>query len=93
MKIILSALVFSFLFNGCAEKEPTIVFQDKIVCFEQAKIDRPGEVVIRIHKEDEEIAKAYKQVIDDSFTFYENQVDRNNKICEDNKKVKDEKSK
>lgn len=97
MKIILSALLFSYLFTGCAEKEPVVVFQDKIVCFEQVKLDRPQEVKIRIHKDDLEVAKAYKQVINDSFTFYENQVDRNNKLCEDaekkNKEVSNEKVK
>ena len=82
MKIILSALLFSLLLNGCAEKELAVVYEDKIVCFEQVKLDRLDEVIIRIHKDDEGVAKAYKKVIDDSFAFYENQVDRNNKLCE-----------
>ena len=55
---------------------------------EQQKIERPQLTQIRVYKDDVEVAKAYKESIDSSFTFYENQVDRNNKFCEEIEKNK-----
>ena len=42
-----------FLFSGCSEKQ--IVFQDKFVCIEQSKVERPV-AEIRVHKNDVEVA-------------------------------------
>ena len=86
-KAILLSLLFSFIFVGCAEKEQQIVFKDRFVCVEQQKIERPQLTQIRVYKDDVEVAKAYKESIDSSFTFYENQVDRNNKFCEEIEKI------
>lgn len=79
-KTILLSLIFSFIFAGCAA-EKQIVFQDKIVCFEQQKIERPQMTQIRVHKEDIDVAIAYKYAIDSNIEFYEKQVDRNNEFC------------
>jgi hypothetical protein len=35
-----------------------------------------------VHNEDVNIALAYKESINSGFSFYEGQVDRNNKLCE-----------
>ena len=80
--VILALLLFSFIFVGCAEKEPTIVFKDKFVCIEQQTIPRVEETQIRVHNEDVNVALEYKAAIDMGFSFYEGQVDRNNKLCE-----------
>ena len=82
-KAILLSLAFSFIFVGCAEKEPQIVFQDKPVCVEQQKIERPQPTQIRVYKDDVDVAVAYKTAIYGSLDFYEKQVDRNNNFCKE----------
>ena len=79
--VILASLLFSFIFLGCADKEPTIVFKDKFVCVEQQTIPRVQETQIRVHNDDVQVALEYKAAIDMGFSFYESQVDRNNKLC------------
>lgn len=79
-KAILLSLLFSFTFGGCSQKQQ-IIFQDKLVCIEQQKIERIEPTQIRVYNDDLEVAKAYKTSIDSSLQFYENQVDRNNKFC------------
>ena len=81
--VIFLSLLFSFIFSGCADKEPTIVFKDKLVCVEQQTIPRVQETQIRVYKDDVQVALEYKAAIDSGFSFYENQVDRNNKFCKD----------
>ncbi len=84
-KVILPLLIFSFwvvLLSGCTQKKE-IVFEDKLICIEQKKLEKKEPVSLRIHNDDVEIARAYKEDIDFSFKFYENQVDRNNKICKE----------
>ena len=80
--VILLSLLFSFIFSGCVEKEPTIVFKDKFVCVELQTIPRVEATQIRVYKDDVQVALEYKAAIDVGFEFYENQVDRNNKFCE-----------
>lgn len=80
-KAIFLSLLFSILFIGCYQKEAPIVFQDKLVCIEQQKIERLEPVQIRVHNDDLEVAKAYKISMDSSLEFYEKQVDRNNEFC------------
>lgn len=80
-KAILVLLLFSFAFIGCSQKEPTIVFKDKLVCIEQQKLDKKEPIQIRVHNDDLIVAKEYKEDIDKSLQFYEKQVDRNNNFC------------
>jgi uncharacterized protein YcfL len=89
--VILLSLVFSFILSGCAEKKQQIVFKDKFVCIEQQTIERAEATQIRVFKDDVQVALEYKAAIDLGFSFYESQVDRNNKLCrqiEDMEKVK-----
>ena len=81
--VIFLSLLFSFIFSGCADKEPTIVFKDKLVCIEQQTIPRVQETQIRVYNDDVQVALEYKAAIDSGFSFYESQVDRNNKFCRD----------
>lgn len=80
--LILLSLLFSFIFSGCVEKEQQIVFKDKFVCVEQQKINRVEETQIRVHNDDVRVALEYKAAIDMGLSFYEDQVDRNNKLCQ-----------
>ena len=81
-KAILLSLLFSFAFIGCSQKEQ-IVFQDKIVCVEQQKVERVQPTQMRVHKDDVDVAVAYKTAIDSNIEFYEKQVDRNNTFCKE----------
>ena len=92
-KVILLSLLFSFIFIGCSNNEVQIVFKEKLVCVEQQKIERTQPVQIRVHNDDIEVAKVYKYAIDSSIEFYEKQVDRNNKFCEDIKKINESEGK
>jgi PBP1b-binding outer membrane lipoprotein LpoB len=84
-KAILLSLLFSLVFCGCSQKEAPIVFQDKLVCTEQQKLEKIEPVQIRIYNDDVEVAKAYKTAIDSNIEFYEKQIDRNNILCKENK--------
>lgn len=86
-KAILLSLLFSFTFWGCSQKQQ-IVFKDKLVCMEQQKIERIEPTQIRVYNDDLEVAKAYKNSIDSSLQFYENQVNRNNLFCKKEKEIK-----
>ena len=79
-KAILLSLLFSFIFVGCSSKEQ-IVFKEQIVCVEQQKIERVQATQMRVHKDDVDVAVAYKTAIDSNIDFYEKQVDRNNEFC------------
>lgn len=81
-KAILLSLIFSFIFIGCTPKTQ-ILWKDKYVCVEQQKLDKKEPVQIRVLNDDLEVAKAYKIDMDLSLEFYESQVDRNNKLCEE----------
>ena len=79
-KAILLSLLFSCVFIGCSSKEQ-IVLKDKIVCVEQQKVERVQPTQMRVHKDDVDVAVAYKTAIDSNIEFYEKQVDRNNEFC------------
>ena len=81
-KAILLSLLFSCVFIGCSQKEQ-IVFKEKIVCVEQQKVERVQSTQMRIHKDDVDVAVAYKTAIDSNIEFYEKQVDRNNTFCKE----------
>ena len=80
--LILLSLAFSFIFSGCVEKEQQIVFKDKFVCVEQQTIPRGEETKIREHNDDVGVDLEYKAAIEIGLGFDENQVDRNNRLCE-----------
>ncbi len=82
-KAILALLSFSIFFVGCSQKEPKTIFEDKLVCTEQQKLDKKEPVKIRVHNDDLIVAKAYKEDMDSSLQFYEKQVDRNNELCKE----------
>ena len=81
-KAILLSLLFSFIFVGCTPKTQ-ILWKDKYVCVEQKKLDKKEPVQIRVHNDDVELARAYKESMDSSLEFYEKQVDRNNTFCKE----------
>ena len=82
-KAILLSLLFSFAFVGCSQKEPQVIFKEKIICVEQQKVERVEPVKMRIHNDDINVAVAYKTAVDGNIEFYEKQVDRNNIFCKE----------
>lgn len=87
IKSLVMMILSMFLFSACSQKETLTVFEDKLVCFNQIKIDRP-KADLRVKKADLEVALAFKEAINSSFDFYENQVNQNNKLCEEMKNEK-----
>lgn len=82
MKIQIIAMIFlSLLFSACASKQE-VIFKDRLICAEQVIIDRP-KATLRVKKADTNVALAFKEALDSSFLFYENQVNQNNKLCEE----------
>ena len=74
-------MILLFLsFSGCS---PKIVIQKELYCFSQETLEPLQEVQIRIHKDDLEVAKLYKEEIENRFDFYTNQVQRNNNLCKE----------
>ena len=87
IKSLVMMILCMFLFSACSQKEVLTVFEDKLVCFNQIKIDRP-KADLRVKKADLKVALAFKEALNSSFDFYENQVNQNNKLCEEMKNEK-----
>lgn len=76
-------LGFSFLFIGCGTKEPQIVSQPKVECFnlekytfsEPVDIDAPEYVI--------KLVKARSEELKGGIAFYESQIDRFNSWCKE----------
>lgn len=81
--IVLLFLLNNILFIGCAQKETEIVFKDKLVCKVQEKQEKIPIAAIYICDADVLIYKKYVEATSAALEFYENQVDRNNKFCEE----------
>ena len=88
MKLLITISILIFLFSGCSTKlEPKIVVKKELICTQQYTVDQPkADIKILNTKGNIEIAKAYKRALDEAFNFYENQVKRNNNLCEEEKK-------
>ena len=41
IKTLAMMILSMFLFSACSQKETLTVFEDKLVCFNQIKVDRP----------------------------------------------------
>lgn len=84
---ILFLLSFNiFLFTGCSQNKPNIVFEPKLVCVEMSKSEQTQEVDIRVHKDDLVLFQARKQELEEKINFYESQVDRYSTFCKEQKK-------
>jgi uncharacterized protein YcfL len=80
--LILLSLLFSFIFAGCTPKTQ-IVFNDKLVCNEQTKLEKIEDTKIRVHPLDLAVSKTYSTTVRGYISFYEKQVDDNNKLCKE----------
>ncbi|OCL84008.1 hypothetical protein AAX26_01820 [Aliarcobacter thereius] len=79
--VILLLLIFSFIFSGCSNKQPAIVFKEKFTCYELEKVEISKEEQIRVYAKDKELFQARKDELISVINFYEKQTDRFNTFC------------
>lgn len=83
MKIVtILLLLFSFIFSGCGAKT-SVVFKEKLVCYEMTKLEESEKVLIRVHKDDIALFEARSDELKHSLKFYEKQIDEYNKNCKE----------
>lgn len=86
---ILLLLAFSlFMFTGCSQKEPPVIFKNKMVCFDMQKTEPTEKVSIRVHKEDIDLFIARSNELQENLRFYESQIDRYTNECKKDKELK-----
>lgn len=79
--------LFSLFFTACNSKA-SVVFKDRLVCYDMAKLEKSAEVQIRIHKDDVALFEARSDELKQSLDFYEKQIDEHNKNCKEIKNGK-----
>ena len=70
MRIILTAILLSFLFSGCSQK---VVVQKELLCYELQEVSISEDVLIRVHKDDIELFNARNEELKSAIEFYKNQ--------------------
>ena len=84
MKLILIPTLLILIFSGCSQKEvePRVVIKKELICTKQYTVEKPNaSIKILKTKGNIELAKAFKEAVDKGFSFYEEQVRRNNELC------------
>jgi hypothetical protein len=70
MRIILTAILLSFLFSGCSQK---VVVQKELLCFDLQDVSISEDVMIRVYKDDIELFNARNDELKSAISFYQNQ--------------------
>ena len=70
MRIILTAILLSFLFSGCSQK---VVVQKELLCFDLQDVSISEDVIIRVYKDDVELFNARNEELKSAIEFYKNQ--------------------
>ena len=70
MRIILTAILLSFLFSGCSQK---VVVQKELLCFDLQDVSISEDVKIRVYKDDIELFNARNEELKSAIEFYKNQ--------------------
>ena len=70
MRIILTAILLSFLFSGCSQK---VVVQKELLCFDLQDVSIGEDVIIRVYKDDVELFNARNEELKSAIEFYKNQ--------------------
>lgn len=80
--LVFLLLVFSLFIAGCStKKEPLIIVEQELVCFELNKLDRTQKIEVRVHKDDRDLFKARLDEIEEVIDIYEFQIDNYNQVC------------
>ena len=70
MRIILTAILLSFLFSGCSQK---VVVQKELLCFDLQDVSIGEDVKIRVYPYDVELFNARNEELKSAIEFYKNQ--------------------
>ena len=70
MRIILTAILLSFLFSGCSKK---VVVQKELLCFDLQDVSISEDVKIRVYPYDVELFNARNEELKSAIEFYKNQ--------------------
>ena len=70
MRIILTAILLSFLFSGCSQK---VVVQKELLCFDLQDVSISEDVMIRVYRDDIELFNARNDELKSAIEFYKNQ--------------------
>ena len=70
MRIILTAILLSFLFSGCSQK---VVVQKELLCFDLQDVSISEDVKIRVYKDDLDLFEARNEELKSAIEFYKNQ--------------------
>ena len=70
MRIILTAILLSFLFSGCSQK---VVVQKELLCFDLQDVSISEDVKIRVYPYDVELFNARNEELKRAIEFYKNQ--------------------
>ena len=70
MRIILTAILLSFLFSGCSQK---VVIQKELLCFDLQDVSISEDVKIRVYPYDVELFNARNEELKSAIEFYKNQ--------------------
>ena len=78
MRIILTAILLSFLFSGCSQK---VVVQKELLCYELQDVTISDDVQIRVHKDDLSLFEARNNELKSAISFYKMQNEKYNMEC------------
>ena len=70
MRIILTAILLSFLFSGCSQK---VVVQKELLCFDLQDVSISEDVKIRVYPYDVELFNSRNEELKSAIEFYKNQ--------------------
>ena len=78
MRIILTAILLSFLFSGCSQK---VVVQKELLCFDLQDVSISEDVKIRVYKDDLDLFEARNEELKSAISFYKMQNEKYNLEC------------
>ena len=70
MRIILTAILLSFLFSGCSQK---VVVQKELLCFDLQDVSISEDIQVRVYKDDLSLFNARNEELKSAIEFYKNQ--------------------
>ena len=78
MRIILTAILLSFLFSGCSQK---VVIQKEFICYELQDVTISDDIQIRVYKDDLALFEARNNELKSAISFYKMQNEKYNMEC------------
>jgi len=79
LKILASTTLLILGFSGCSTKTETIIYPPCVII---SSVDMPKKRVIRVHKDDEELARAYLNELRTKLSGQLQKEEKSNELCE-----------